>query len=177
MILELDKLSDDAVRVATDDVVGFEDVDGNENQIDCHIELTVRRISESFFIHADLEGRFSTACHKCLEPTECHINSSFDLVVKKTSTESGGASPDDGSGDDALIHLPASENRLELDQMIYENLVSDIPIQIRCREDCKGLCSGCGVNLNDGTCECEPGADPRWDSLRSLGKSKDTPSE
>jgi uncharacterized protein len=177
MILELDKLSDDPERITADEVVSFEDVDGNENQIDCHIELNVRKVAESFFIQATLEGRFSTPCHACLEPTECHVNSSFDLVVKKASTDSKGATPDDGNGDDALIYLPAGENELTLDQLIYENLVSDIPIQIRCRENCRGLCSGCGVKLNDGACECAPETDPRWDALKSLRQPEEPSSE
>ena len=27
-----------------------------------------------------------------------------------------------------------------------------------CRDDCQGLCTACGANLNEGPCGCEPAA-------------------
>jgi uncharacterized protein len=83
----------------------------------------------------------------------------------------------DEPGDENLIYLPAGENELSLDQLIFENLVADMPIQIRCNDECKGLCSGCGTNLNTETCDCKPEADSRWDELRSLRRQEDTSSE
>ena len=44
-----------------------------------------------------------------------------------------------------------------------------LPTQIVCREDCAGLCSVCGENLNrvpEHEHEREP--DPRWAALREL---------
>jgi len=177
MILELDKLSKDTQEVVADELVAFGDVDGRENQIDCHIAVNVRCVAESYVIHADLEGRFSTPCHKCLEPAECHIKSSFDLIVKKASTEAGASLADDDAVDEALVSLPAGANELSLDHLIFENLVSEIPIQIRCRDECKGLCSGCGANLNIAACDCKTEGDPRWDALKALRQPDDTPSK
>ncbi|UCH84804.1 MAG: DUF177 domain-containing protein [Candidatus Latescibacterota bacterium] len=177
MILELDKLSNDTEQVAADEVVTFEDVDGKENRIHCHIELNIRRVAETYLIHADLDGRFATPCHRCLEPAECHIKSSFDLVVKKASTDAKVPPVDEDARDDAMVSLPAGATELSLDHLIFENLVSEIPMQIRCRDECKGLCSSCGVNLNTAECDCQPHTDPRWNALRSLGRRDDTPSK
>ncbi|UCG51555.1 MAG: DUF177 domain-containing protein [Candidatus Latescibacterota bacterium] len=171
MILDLEKLSSDTQLVAADEAVRFDDVDGAENRINCHIELTVRKIAESFFIHADLSGVFTTRCHKCLEPTEHRVETSFEIVVKKASADTGAR---EVSGDDDLIYLPAGEDQISLDQHIYENLIVNIPMQIFCSDDCKGLCPGCGANLNHEECKCAPESDPRWDALRKL---KDTSSE
>ncbi len=178
MILELDKLPAATEQITADEMVGFEDVDGHENQIDCHIGVSIRRVADSFFIHAELDGRFDTICHRCLESTKYNVNSSFDLVVKKldTSVAPPGTDPDD-SGDEALIYLPAGENELSLDHLIYESLIAEIPIQIRCSDECKGLCPICGTNLNRGSCDCEPETDSRWDALRSLRRQEDTSSE
>ena len=35
-------------------------------------------------------------------------------------------------------------------------------------EDCKGLCPGCRVNLNQAPCRCKKQADPRWAALEQL---------
>ena len=39
-------------------------------------------------------------------------------------------------------------------------------------EDCKGICSVCGQNLNEGTCDCEDtGLDPRMSVIRDVFKN------
>jgi uncharacterized protein len=38
-----------------------------------------------------------------------------------------------------------------------------------CSEDCKGLCGQCGVNLNDGECNCKPVVNEQWAGLEGLG--------
>ena len=46
-----------------------------------------------------------------------------------------------------------------------------MPAQIVCREDCLGLCSVCGANLNEADPEEHQhagGTDPRWAKLRDL---------
>ena len=43
-----------------------------------------------------------------------------------------------------------------------------------CSEDCKGLCPGCGVNLNHEACRCKKQVDPR---LAALAKLLEQPEE
>ena len=40
------------------------------------------------------------------------------------------------------------------DDMIIDNLRLNLPVRFLCKEDCKGVCTKCGKNLNDGKCEC-----------------------
>ena len=43
---------------------------------------------------------------------------------------------------------------IELDDIISSYVILNFPSKVLCREDCKGLCTSCGQNLNDGECEC-----------------------
>ena len=167
MILDLEKLSSDE-RITGDEVVICPDVAGEENTVLCHVELDVRKNGDTYYIHVDLSGKIKTSCHKCLESASARVSPSFDLVVKRTTPRM--AAEPEPPGED-FVRLPAGQNCLELDQYIYENLVVDIPMKITCREDCKGLCAGCGVNLNNESCLCKRAADPRWNELRKLNKS------
>ncbi len=45
---------------------------------------------------------------------------------------------------------------IELDPMLYEQLLLAQPTIYLCDEDCKGLCPRCGINLNEKTCGCKP---------------------
>ena len=59
-----------------------------------------------------------------------------------------------------------------MDKLLYNEILSEWPEKVLCREDCKGLCKVCGQNLNAGSCDCEePGLDPRMSVVRDLFKN------
>ena len=61
---------------------------------------------------------------------------------------------------------------LDVDKLLYNEILSDWPSKVLCREDCKGLCRVCGRNLNTGSCDCEDsGLDPRMSVVRDLFKN------
>lgn len=61
---------------------------------------------------------------------------------------------------------------LDVDKLLYNEILSGWPTKVLCREDCKGLCRVCGQNLNTGSCDCEdPGLDPRMSVIRDLFKN------
>jgi uncharacterized protein len=161
MNIVLEKLSAGAQILTADEVVKFEDVDGSENRIDCHIELTVRNAPEGLYIHGALRGVFATPCHKCLEPTSNLVEPTFELVAKKVAP--GGRAQ--LSEDDDLIYISREDKEISLDRHIYDNLLSSMPMRILCRADCKGLCPRCGANLNVESCRCDADAEPERGSL------------
>jgi uncharacterized protein len=58
---------------------------------------------------------------------------------------------------------------IDLDPLLREQLVLALPGYPVCREDCKGLCSVCGANLNDRECGCDRRVpDPRWAGLKNV---------
>lgn len=67
---------------------------------------------------------------------------------------------------DEIILLEGSE--LDLDEVVTTAFVLAMDTKNLCSDDCKGLCAGCGVNLNEGTCRCKPEVDPRLAALAQL---------
>jgi uncharacterized protein len=58
---------------------------------------------------------------------------------------------------------------LLLEDVLREQVLLAAPVKAICREDCRGLCSHCGRNLNAEQCSCaEPLVDPRWATLKEL---------
>jgi len=169
MIIDLEALSPGTQLLTADEVVAFEDIDGSENRIACHIELTVRKADEAIYVHAALKGVFKTPCHKCLEPAEYLVEPSFDLVVKKTRSVSDTRPAGE---DDDLIYVSLKDREISLDRQVYENLIASMPMRILCRDDCKGLCLGCGANLNIEPCRCAGENDASRESLRKPGDVK-----
>jgi len=58
--------------------------------------------------------------------------------------------------------------RLDLDELIREDVILSLPTQFLCKDDCKGLCYICGQNLNIKQCGCKKPIDPRLAALQQL---------
>lgn len=64
---------------------------------------------------------------------------------------------------------PLDGEILDLEPLIRDALVLELPQAPVCRVDCEGLCPECGIDRNVQTCTCAPEhLDPRWAALQSL---------
>jgi len=63
----------------------------------------------------------------------------------------------------------SEEDEVDLVEIIREQSILNLPAHPLCSEDCKGLCEGCGGDLNkvSGNCKQEE-TDPRWAALKDL---------
>ena len=58
---------------------------------------------------------------------------------------------------------------LDVDELVYSEILVNWPLRVLCKEDCKGICSICGKNLNHGTCDCDhTDLDPRMAQIRDI---------
>lgn len=71
----------------------------------------------------------------------------------------------DENNDDFLV---VENMKLDVDELIRCDVLLSMPSKYLCRDDCKGLCSKCGANLNLGECSCKKEVDPRLSALLGL---------
>ena len=58
---------------------------------------------------------------------------------------------------------------IELDKVLKDNIILNLPAKQICTEECKGLCSICGGNLNEKDCKCsEDEVNPRMAVLKNF---------
>ena len=67
---------------------------------------------------------------------------------------------------DEILLLDGYE--LDMDEVVTTAFILAMDTKNLCSDDCKGLCSGCGVDLNVDTCRCKPEVDPRLAALAQL---------
>lgn len=118
-------------------------------------------------------GTFSTRvevrCARCLEPVQRDLGSSFDLLYRPAGIE-GRPAESAVSEADTEIGFYRGEGLL-LEDVLREQILLAVPIKLVCREECRGLCPGCGRNLNVEECVCPaPVGDPRWTALQDIKK-------
>ena len=85
-------------------------------------------------------GTYVGTCDRCLEEAVIPLQSELKTVVTLSASE------------DESVYV--ENGRIDLELTAYDALVLEVPLQILCREDCRGLGPSCGKNLNDGDCEC-----------------------
>ena len=62
-------------------------------------------------------------------------------------------------------YILLEDMKLDVEQLTLEDIYLALPGKFLCKEDCKGLCSECGANLNESSCDCKKPIDPRWAAL------------
>lgn len=107
-----------------------------------------------------------TSCARCLEPVALDLEGDIEgyLLV-------GGANPPEGMDDDEYERLP-EDGMVDVEPLVVAALLIDMPLVPLCSDSCKGLCSTCGENLNEGPCACEQ-AGGRIDPLNPFAVLKD----
>lgn len=80
------------------------------------------------------------------------------------------ADPEDADDPDLF---PLDGDWLDLSDLLETCFILNTDAKFLCREDCAGLCSRCGKNLNDGPCGCGKEIDPRLAVLQQLLDKKD----
>ena len=100
---------------------------------------TLRKGEDFVEIYGTVEAGYETNCHACGEKANCDMK--FDIF------ESFRREPAEDE-----YELIGSE--VDFDEMILENIRLNLPIKILCKEDCKGICTMCGKNLNRDSCNC-----------------------
>lgn len=108
-----------------------------------------------------VHGVLQQACRRCLEPLE----RTFDRDLTMVFVDEEGLEDKDGS----TRVIPSSDKELDLSRAVREEVFLAIEPYVVCSPECRGLCPGCGANLNEGSCTCERDElDPRWEALRKL---------
>ena len=106
---------------------------------------------------------YSAACARCLTP----VSGSFSLDLEKTVAPRNLLGDlDEYKLDDYAI---IEDGFLDMDEQLIDQLEMEFPIRFLCSDDCLGLCSKCGKNLNEGACDCNhTEIDPRMAPLQKL---------
>jgi uncharacterized protein len=76
---------------------------------------------------------------------------------------------DEAVEDDDLDTSYYRDDCIDLNELLREQFYLALPMKPLCAEECRGLCSQCGSNLNLASCGCAPGwTDPRLAALKTI---------
>ena len=129
------------------------------------LSYTAAPVGEGFIVNnagaLTLRGTLSAAmrclCDRCAAEFDREV--SYPLAIPLASELQDEENPD---------YFLLEGDELDLEELLETVFILNMDTRFLCRDDCKGLCSRCGKNLNEGPCDCRTGSDPRLAVLEQL---------
>jgi uncharacterized protein len=119
--------------------------------------ITVRREErEVVLLEGKIDGKRVVPCDRCGSEVSAVLSAMFFYRVTTRAEEELGAAERECRDED-VVTLHLSEALIDVGAILREQAYLAIPLKTLCRTDCKGICTGCGADLNDETCRCLPG--------------------
>jgi uncharacterized protein len=131
------------------------------------VKGTVRTSSGEVSVSGHVETRVELECDRCLRPVELPVSADFALeYITGAVYESSSAA---ALSEEELSVSVFDGESIDVDEIVKEQILLAVPARTLCREDCKGICPQCGIDLNTEECSCTPNdIDPRWAALKNL---------
>ena len=131
------------------------------------LAFEIHKDKDMFRLVGSVVSGLELPCSRCLEPLRLPVAAQFDL--RYLPVTKAAADTEREVGEDDLGTSYYTNDEIDLNELLREQFYLALPMKPLCRDDCAGLCSLCGTNLNTGTCQCtSQWEDPRLAPLKEL---------
>ena len=128
----------------------------------CEVVGKVSSDVDILILKAKIKTKLEMVCSRCLDTFIYPI----DIDIEERFTTNS-VSEDD----DVIVVM---DDVLDITEIVETSIISTLPIQRVCKDDCKGLCQECGCNLNYNSCSCDKeDVDIRFEALKGLFDNKE----
>ena len=142
-----------SARVADDATVRF----------DGYVESTLGGVT----VAGEVTAPWTGVCRRCLEPAEGEVVAE----VRELCRDPGEAAWEEDEP------YPVGHDELDLQPIVRDACILELPLAPLCSDGCLGLCPTCGANRNRDECSCDVPTDTRWSALAGLGSEPAEPSD
>lgn len=125
------------------------------------LDLRLEAVHEGILVSGTATAQIAGECGRCLEPIEYD----YEADIQELFYYEGS---DEFEDDDEVDQYWIVDDLIDIDPVVRSAVVTALPFQPVCREGCLGLCSECGVNLNEDPEHHHEVLDPRWAALAQL---------
>ena len=115
-----------------------------------------KNVADVLMLEGEAKSLLDYTCDRCM----CRFSREKAVSLRFLLAETL-----EGEDDDIVL---LDQGEVDVGELAYTAFILDMDTKHLCSEDCKGLCPGCGVNLNQAPCRCKKQADPRWAALEQL---------
>lgn len=117
-------------------------------------DVTLESIAGGLTVVGVVEAPWTGECRRCLATA----SGTLRVPVRELYTA-------DGDGEETY---PLVDDEVDLEDLVHDAVLLELPMAPLCDVACRGLCPLCGVNRNEQDCDCEMPRDERWAALDVL---------
>jgi uncharacterized protein len=130
------------------------------------IRGSIDKFGETLTLRAQAIAEVEETCGRCTKPFTRPLDVELLVFSDRRGSDDEATSRELEREGQLVYHDGTS---LDITDTVREAVILSLPISPLCREDCRGLCPGCGQDLNEEACRCSgEKPDPRWSALKGL---------
>lgn len=127
---------------------------------DLVLDLRVESVVEGMLATGQVSGSLVGQCVRCLDPVEVELEAEFQELFYYDA--------EDLTAEEAEEAQLVVEELIDVQSLVHDAVMLELPLQPLCEEDCPGLCPECGARLADDPEHRHETVDPRWAALSGL---------
>lgn len=140
--------------------LGLEENFNGDVLLNCEMDKS----STQIVMNCNIQATAKYTCDRCTSEFEEKMETDFKNIYFFTQNKSS-----DEVDESGIYYLSSDDDKIDLSKNTCENALLTIPMKVLCKDDCKGLCSMCGVNKNDKECNCVANTNNSvWEPLLKL---------
>lgn len=136
------------------------------------LALRMESVSEGVLVSARARAAVRGECGRCLREIADSLDVEFQQLYAYPAATSGSARADERDTDESTDDDEIGQMQgdlIDLEPELRDAVVLALPLHPRCREDCPGLCPGCGAPWDELPADhSHDQVDPRWAALSDL---------
>jgi len=138
-----------------------------DERFDTPVRVGVRleKSARQIVVRAEISASGIFPCDRCLEGFRQDVTAGYAMVYTFDELDAAAYPPEEVR----VVHSDVPVIDLTAD--VREMIMLSVPLKLVCREECRGLCSSCGADLNKTTCGCrQETTNLPWQGLEKLLK-------
>lgn len=163
MKIRVEGLTDTPLRLSdSEPVADFPSLTELQDNGECRflgplqLDFTVAKEFDHLRVHGRIKTGVCFKCSRCLAEFDAPLEAEFTIFYTKATKVP--LEEEVALAEEDLVSVSYEGDTIDFTNEVEEQLLMEIPLKPLCREDCKGLCSNCGADLNAGGCECDRSA-------------------
>ncbi|GAA3000197.1 hypothetical protein Sfulv_44410 [Streptomyces fulvorobeus] len=154
--------------------LGIDGVIGVPEGAPLALKLRLESVMEGVLVTGTARATAEAECVRCLEPVSREVSADFQEMFSYPDADdrsrSRTAEPvDDAEDDEDRFFL--EDGLFDLESVLRDAVVLALPLQPVCKETCSGLCSECGIRLDENPGHHHDAVDIRWAALQGLAET------
>ncbi len=154
--------------------LGIDGVIGVPEHAPLALDLRLESVMEGVLVTGTARATAEGECVRCLEPLRLDVEADFQEMFSYPDADdrnrSRTADPvDDAEDDEDRFFL--EDGLFDLEPVLRDAVVLALPLQPVCKETCAGLCSECGIRLDENPGHHHDAVDIRWAALQGLAET------